>query len=292
MTGRELLWLILLAAGAVVLIVGFIVLASRTAAERRGSTPSSSSASADERPARSRPTIGAMFVAHPQHGPLPAILLLLTFGTGIVDAASILGLGRVFVANMTGNVVFIGFGLAGAPGFSITGSLVALAAFLIGATAGGVVIARRAGHRGRLLLLSLTVQLALFLAAAIVSGLAGRSAGIAAQDLILALVALALGLQNAVVRQLAVPDMTTTVLTMTLTGIGADLRRGDAVTAARRAVVVLAMLLGAVLGAAVVLHVGLTAGLGLQCLLLLAATIATAVVSVGSRRWHAQPPAR
>ncbi len=39
-------------------------------------------------------------------GPLPELLLTLTLVTGVVDAVSILSLGRVFVANMTGNVVF------------------------------------------------------------------------------------------------------------------------------------------------------------------------------------------
>jgi uncharacterized membrane protein YoaK (UPF0700 family) len=59
------------------------------------------------------------------HGPLPALLLLLTVATGVVDAVSLLALGRVFIANMTGNVVFIGFALAGAPGFSLIASLLA-----------------------------------------------------------------------------------------------------------------------------------------------------------------------
>jgi uncharacterized membrane protein YoaK (UPF0700 family) len=64
-------------------------------------------------------------------------MLVLTVLTGVVDAVSILSLGRVFVANMTGNVVFIGFALAGAPGFSLSAALLALAGFVIGAAAGG-----------------------------------------------------------------------------------------------------------------------------------------------------------
>jgi uncharacterized protein DUF1275 len=48
-------------------------------------------------------------VGDPVHGPLPALMLVLTVVTGVVDAVSILSLGRVFVANMTGNVVFVGF---------------------------------------------------------------------------------------------------------------------------------------------------------------------------------------
>src|SRR5215469_8784891 len=71
------------------------------------------------------------------HGPLPGLLLLMTVVTGAVDAVSILRLGRVFVANMTGNVVFAGFAVVGAPGFALGPSLVALAGFLVGAGAGG-----------------------------------------------------------------------------------------------------------------------------------------------------------
>ena len=45
----------------------------------------------------------------PRHGPLPLLLMLLTTVTGLVDAVSYLALNHVFVANMTGNVVFLGF---------------------------------------------------------------------------------------------------------------------------------------------------------------------------------------
>ena len=92
----------------------------------------------------------ARLVADPAHGPLPALMLVLTVLTGVVDAVSILSLGRVFVANMTGNVVFVGFALAGASGFSLSASLSALAGFLVGAAAGGAVVERLGSHRGRL----------------------------------------------------------------------------------------------------------------------------------------------
>ncbi|MFI5259319.1 MAG: YoaK family protein [Candidatus Limnocylindrales bacterium] len=81
-------------------------------------------------------------VADPQQGGLPAVLLVLTGVTGVVDAVRILSLGRVFVANMTGYIVFIGFALAGAPGFLAAASLFALAGFLLGALAAGMVIRR------------------------------------------------------------------------------------------------------------------------------------------------------
>src|SRR5258706_3448963 len=75
-------------------------------------------------------------------GPLPALLLVLTGVTGLVDAVSYLKLGHVFVANMTGNVVFLGFAVADAADFSIPASLLAIAAFMAGALVGGRVGSR------------------------------------------------------------------------------------------------------------------------------------------------------
>src|SRR6202042_1967549 len=72
-----------------------------------------------------------------RHGPLPPLLVAMTLVTGLVDAFSYLVLGHVFVANMTGNVVFLGFALVGAPGFSIAASAVALVSFWFGALVGG-----------------------------------------------------------------------------------------------------------------------------------------------------------
>ena len=83
-----------------------------------------------------------------EQGPLPPLLLALTVVTGVVDAVSILRLGRVFVANMTGNVVFSGFALVGAPGFSLSASLAALAGFLVGALGGGALTGRLGHDRG------------------------------------------------------------------------------------------------------------------------------------------------
>jgi uncharacterized membrane protein YoaK (UPF0700 family) len=225
------------------------------------------------------------YFAHPLHGPLPAILLLLTFGTGLIDAISILGLGRVFIANMTGNVVFIGFALAGAPGFSLWGSVVALAGFLLGASIGGVLISRFGAHRGRMFRNALIVQLALFIVALVLSLTTGTPLPTAAQLLILATGSIALGIQNAVVRHLAVPDMTTTVLTMTLTGIGSDLRKKDLATAGRRLVAVLAMLVGALVGAIVVLRFGVIAGIAAITVVLAVALIGATIAARGRPAW-------
>ena len=233
----------------------------------------------------SRRSITRDYFAHPANGPLPALLLLLTFGTGLIDAISILGLGRVFVANMTGNVVFIGFALAGAPGYSLWGSLVALAGFLVGASVGGLVISRFSPHRGRMIRNALIVQFVLFLVALILSLAIGAPLPTGIQLVMIAAGALALGIQNAVVRHLAVPDMTTTVLTMTLTGIGSDLRKKDLATAARRLVAVLAMLVGAGIGAVLVLQLGVSAGLGAVTVVLAVALIGSTVASRGAPDW-------
>jgi hypothetical protein len=80
-------------------------------------------------------------------GPLPPLLLALTVVTGLVDATSDLKLGHVFVANMTGNVVFLGFGIAGAGGISIWASLTALGSFLVGGVCGGRIGARWSSDR-------------------------------------------------------------------------------------------------------------------------------------------------
>ena len=77
-----------------------------------------------------------------KHGPLPPLLVAMTLVTGLVDAFSYLVLGHVFVANMTGNVVFLAFALAGASGFSILASLVALGFFILGSLLGGILGSR------------------------------------------------------------------------------------------------------------------------------------------------------
>jgi uncharacterized membrane protein YoaK (UPF0700 family) len=186
----------------------------------------------------------------------------LTLVSGVVDAVSYLGLGRVFTANMTGNVVLLGFAAAGAPGFSVAASLTSLAAFLVGAVGAGRLV-RRVPRRRRLLLTALVIEGGLVAAAcAVAYGATSVSTGWARFAVIL-LLALGMGVRNGVIRRLAVPDVTTTVLTMTLTGLAADssLARGDNVRAGRRAGAVGAMALGAFAGAWLFLRHG--AGLAL-----------------------------
>jgi uncharacterized membrane protein YoaK (UPF0700 family) len=245
-------------------------------------------ASASTRPAAYASQFARAWFADPRHGPLPVLLLALTVNTGVVDAVSILSLGRVFVANMTGNVVFVGFAAAGAPGFSLSASLWALGGFIAGAYFGGVLVRRIATHRGRLFAVAAVIETVLLLAALIVSAVGGTHLTAAGIDAIAASAAAALGLQNAIVRKLAVPDLTTTVLTMTLTGIAADTSpAGRGATILRRVLAVTAMFAGAIIGALIVLHDGRTAGLSLAVGLVAAVSVSAVFVARTPRPWHA-----
>ena len=229
-------------------------------------------------------------VADSAHGPLPSLMRVLTVLTGVVDAVSILSLGRVFVANMTGKVVFVGFAIAGAAGFSLVASLSALAGFLVGAAVGGAAGGRLGAHRGRLVAAVALGELALVLAALVAAAMAAPHPGEGARAAIAALIALAMGGQNAAVRQLRVFDLTTTVLTMTLTGIAADFRQRDHFAVVRRLLAVLAMLLGAIAGAALVLDVSDVAALGLAAALLAIVAVCAGAASRTPAGWHAPRP--
>ncbi|MBD0691663.1 YoaK family protein [Streptomyces sp. CBMA123] len=209
-----------------------------------------------------------MLKADPEHGPLVPMLLVLTLVTGVVDAVSYLELGHVFVANMTGNVVFLGFALAGAPGLSATASLAALAAFLLGALAGGHLARHLPGHRGRLLTVAVAAQAGLLAVSTVLAAAAGHSSDPARYTLI-GLLALAMGGQNAVVRSLKVPDLTTTVLTMTLTALAADR------TGTRRLASAVWMFAGALLGAVLVLHTAVPVALAVALALVAAVAALT-----------------
>ncbi|MEV0095896.1 YoaK family protein [Streptomyces sp. NPDC050738] len=200
------------------------------------------------------------------HGVLPPLLVVLTVVTGLVDAVSYLGLGRVFVANMTGNVVFLGFALAGDIQLSATASLLAAGAFMVGALAGGR-IAPRIPDRVRLFA-ALVGAHAVLVAMALVAYLTGFSPYV-----LIALLALGMGLQNAVVLGLGVPDFTTTVLTRTLTGLAAD-RPGPATV--RRLVSLAAMFCGALAGGLLQLRHGTAWALAPAVALLAAVALAAA----------------
>jgi uncharacterized membrane protein YoaK (UPF0700 family) len=217
-----------------------------------------------------------------QTSPLPLLLLLLSVTTGLVDAISVLGLGKVFTANMTGNIVFLGFAAARTPGFHVAPYCVAIAAFL-----GGALVAGRIGkaHTGRplrrWLMTAASIEAALLWIAAVVA--IGYDVAVQAPGVqlfgIIALTALAMGFRNATVRQLKVPDLTTTVLTLTLTGIAADSSAAGGANPnwGRRVASVVAIFVGAGVGATLVSHGGLVPPLLLAGALILFGTAACAV---------------
>src|SRR5258708_2177867 len=195
------------------------------------------------------------------------VLLVMTAVTGLVDAVSFLSLGHVFTANMTGNIVLLAFATARVSGLSIARSLTALLAFLVGAILGGRAMASTTpDSQIRFAAQAFLLEVA-FLFAASFWG-TGYRVDLLEDSIrpfaLIALTALAMGTRNAAVRKLAIPDLTTTVLTLTITGIGADssLANGNSPRLARRVEAVAAMFLGAALGA-VVIHYSISAALWL-----------------------------
>jgi len=199
--------------------------------------------------------------AETRFDPLPGVLLVLTGTTGLIDAISVLGLGHVFTANMTGNVVFLGFAAARVPEFSAVRCGCALFAFLIGAVSGGTLAAAMQRTRRRWLLTAAAIECGLLAVSAALSVGYGAAPALpfARVLALLALTAFAMGVRNATVRRLAVPDLTTTVLTLTLTGLGADstLAGGNNPRWERRVLAVVAMFIGAAAGAWLMLRYGL-----------------------------------
>lgn len=215
----------------------------------------------DASPGRSERASGSM------REPLTLALLALTFGSGMVDAVSYLGLGRVFTANMTGNVVLLGFGIAGSGGLPVLAPVISLGSFALGAAAAGLLeskLDRHAVHVGA----AWTLQAAFIACATILFAAVHPHAGSASQDVVIGTLAFAMGVQTATARRLAVPDLPTTVVTQTLTGLVADSRLfgGSGKGTTRRGSAIAAMLTGAVAGAlllkvSVVLALALTGGL-------------------------------
>jgi uncharacterized membrane protein YoaK (UPF0700 family) len=224
-----------------------------------------------------------------RHGPLPLLLIVLTVVTGLVDAVSYLKLGHVFVANMTGNVLFLGFAAADPTQFSVVVSLVAMGSFLLGAVAGGRLGASAGQHRGRLLALASYVQVCVVGAALVVSLASSNASGGVIVHAVVVLLGFAMGLQNATARRLGVPDLTTTVLTLTVTGLAADshFANGANPNAGRRLLAIAAMFVGASAGALLIFHVGVSAALAVAVALLLINAVAGYRLSSSTAAWTA-----
>src|SRR5262245_17231808 len=158
------------------------------------------------------------------------LLLLLACVAGAVDAMSYLRLGRVFTANMTGNTVLLGLAIGQEHSQAAIRSSLALTSFLIG-VACGAWTASRGRHddvwapavTGSLALE--TILLVVFAAVWYLAG--GPDTTAVSTACLIALSALAMGLQSAVARRLNIPGIATTYITGTLTTLVAGLVAGS-----------------------------------------------------------------
>ena len=178
-------------------------------------------------------------------------LMLLTFATGLVDAISVLVLGHVFVANMTGNVIFLGFWFVERTVVDLTAAVVAFVSFVAGTVLGGRLARHLDTEVRRWLTIALGIEVLILTTLSILAG-----TGVLAYQgydrlIIIAGLAVSFGSQNAAARQFGIQELSTTVLTQTIVGIGFDSRLagGTGQREKLRYGVVLTMLGGAVVGA-------------------------------------------
>lgn len=208
-------------------------------------------------------------------GLLPPLLVALTVVTGLVDSFSYLVLGHVFVANMTGNVVFFAFALAGVGGFSAPASIAAIGCFAAGALGAGRLGRSLASQRELLLGVTAGLEAVIVAETVTMAALTARPIPAGLRYALIVSLSLAMGAQNATARKLAVPDLTTTVLTLTITGIAADspVAGATGAHAARRLISVLAMFVGALAGALLVLRVHIVYPLVIALIILAAVAV-------------------
>lgn len=203
-----------------------------------------------------------MTAAAPHHrsgrgvsGPRPTLatvgvplMLVLTFVTGIVDAVGYLALDRVFTGNMTGNVVILAMAVARADGLPIVGPLVALFTFTGGAIVAGAVLRRREKGWTTAITVLLAVGSVVLAAVAVLLGVAGDRSVV--RVVAAAAIAAAMGVQAAVARKVGVTDMTTVVVTSTLTSWASEtLHAGDRRWWNRRTGALVTIFVGAAVGA-------------------------------------------
>jgi uncharacterized membrane protein YoaK (UPF0700 family) len=202
------------------------------------------------------------------------LMLILTFSTGVIDAVGYLGLDRVFTGNMTGNVVLLGMAFAGGADLPILRPALALVFFMVGAALAGRVLRKGPeGWSGRTssTLLAVTVGLTgLAVYVALVDVHAEEVLG----SITTSVLAAVMGIQAATAKRLKVAEITTVVVTSTITGLASDSRLagGKSPFWARRFSAIALIMAGAVVGA-LALSVGLWLGVAISALLSAAVTL-------------------
>jgi uncharacterized membrane protein YoaK (UPF0700 family) len=186
------------------------------------------------------------------------LLLLLTLSSGAVDAICFLGLGNVFTAFMTGNFVFLGLRLAGAPGPHTVSVIVALCAFSAGVCSATQLVspASRSDVWPQRVTLALGVTVVAQVAfAALWLGVSGH-ASLTAACFLLGISALGMGFQTAAVFSLGIQGVFTTAATATFTVLSGDSAHWSNTEPERRrlAALLIALTLGAVAGGLLMVH--------------------------------------
>ncbi|OBI06722.1 YoaK family protein [Mycobacterium scrofulaceum] len=180
-----------------------------------------------------------------------AALLLLTFATGLADSISILVLGHVFVANMTGNVIFLGFWLAPRTSIDLTAVVVALPTFVCTTILSGRISRHFADRTRQWITTVLATEITLLVTLAILAGAGILQYHNNTKLIMIGVLAVTFGLQHSSARQFGIQELSTTVLTSTIVSLGLDSRLagGSGDRQALRLSVVLTMCAGAFLGA-------------------------------------------
>ncbi len=212
--------------------------------------------------------------------------MALTVVAGILDATSILRLGRVFVATVTGNLVFIGLALAGAKAFSASTPALALGGFVVGVPIGAWACRVARSHRGVALRNVLAVKLWLAGAVVVIAVATGSQPTGGARDAMVVLLAMSMGAQLAMIRYLRVPDLMTVVMTLTLTGALSERASGwSDPKLLRRGLALVCFAIGVVSGGLLVLNAGVAASLAVGLGILVVVTIAAHLSSRTSAAW-------
>jgi len=208
------------------------------------------------------------------------LMLALTCVTGLLDAVGYLGLDRVFTGNMTGNIVILGMGLAGADGLPVAGPLVALGGYVVGAALGGRLLQQHKPAWTPLVTAVFACSAAIFAGVATVLLLVPVAGASVVGIVIAGSIAALMGVQASTARALAVADMTTVVVTSTITAYAGEtlFAGGTAWLTHRRLWAIVAIFSGALAGAVLMrLHI---------CVPVYLAAAMTAVVAVlGHRAW-------
>ncbi|NPC98731.1 YoaK family protein [Nocardioides sp. zg-DK7169] len=204
------------------------------------------------------------------------LMLALTFATGLVDALCYLGLDQVFTANMTGNVLLLGMALGDGGDLALAGPLLALAGFALGAALVGRVL--KDSHEPWSILSTWLLGLVaiIVLAVGVVLLVTGGDPDRTVRLSVTTALGVAMGTQAAAARFIAVKDVTTIVVTQTITGLAIDspLGNGRGRSAGRRGAAVVLIISGAAVGALLLTwHLGAT--------LLLAGLVIAAVTVIG-----------